>query len=171
MEVEMDEKKFEVDIFRPEDAEGVAQLFTAIYGKGYPIKLVYNPEQLIGAFERKDNIPVVARTQEGNIVGYVAMFRSAPHQKLYEGGQGLVLSDYRNLGVAALIISHICDVVAKELNINAIFGEAVCNHTHMQRAMAVHQTIETAIEVDLMPAEAYAKEKSAAGGVSPLALF
>ena len=171
MEGEMDERKFEVGIFRPEDAEGVAQLFTAVYGKGYPIKLVYNPEQLIGAFETKDNIPVVARTPEGYIVGYDAMFRPAPHQKLYEVGQGLVLPDYRNLGIAATMNRHVCEVVAKEFNIDAVFGEAVCNHTHMQKAWAVFQTIETAVEVDLMPAETYAKEKSASGRVSTLDMF
>ncbi|MCX5816682.1 MAG: GNAT family N-acetyltransferase [Proteobacteria bacterium] len=167
----MDEKRFEIDIFHPGDAEGVAKLFTAIYGKGYPVKIVYSPEQLIGAFETKNNIPVVARTPEGDIIGYVAMFRSAPHQKLYEAGQGLVLPDYRNMGIAAAMNRYLCDIVAAEFHIDAIFGEAVCNHTHMQRAWAEYEPIETAIEVDLMPAEAYTKEKSASGRVSTLDMF
>ena len=167
----MDEKGFEIDIFHPEDAAGVAKLFTAIYGNGYPVKLVYNPEQLIGAFETKDNIPVVARTPEGAIVAYEAMFRSAPHQKLYEAGQGLVLPDYRNMGIAAAMNRYVCDIIATEFHIDAIFGEAVCNHTHMQRAWAGYGPIETAIEVDLMPAEAYTKEKSALGRVSTLDMF
>jgi len=167
----MDEKRFEVNIFRPEDAEGVTKLFTAIYGKEYPIKLVYNPQQMISAFETKDNIPVVARTPEGDIIGYDAMFRAAPHRKLYEVGLGLVLPEYRNLGIAATMNRHVCDVIARESRIDAVFGEAVCNHTHMQRAWAVYHTIETAIEVDLMPAETYAKEKSASGRVSTLDMF
>lgn len=167
----MDEKGFEIDIFHLEDAAGVAKLFTAIYGKGYPVKIVYSPEQLIGAFETKDNIPVVARTPEGDIIGYVAMFRSAPHQKLYEAGQGLVLPDYRNMGAAAAMNQYLCDTVAAKFHMDAIFGEAVCNHTHMQRAWAEYGPIETAIEVDLMPAEAYTKEKSASGRVSTLDMF
>jgi hypothetical protein len=167
----MDEKKYEIDVFHPEDAAGVAKLFTAIYGNGYPVKIVYNPEQLIGAFETKDNIPVIARTLEGDIIGYVAMFRPAPHQRFYEVGQGLVLPEYRGLGIAASMNRYVCEIAAKYFNIDAVFGEAVCNHTHMQKAWGIYQTIETAIEVDLMPAEAYAKEKNASGRVSTLDMF
>lgn len=31
-------QSFEVDLFRPADAKGVARLFQAVYGDGYPIK-------------------------------------------------------------------------------------------------------------------------------------
>ncbi|MEI6152702.1 MAG: hypothetical protein WCQ90_01280 [Deltaproteobacteria bacterium] len=167
----MEEKRYEIDIFHPGDAAGVEKLFTAIYGSGYPVKLVYNPEQLINAFETKDNIPVVARTPDGAIVAYEAMFRPAPHQRLYEVGQGLVLPEYRNMGIAAAMNRYICDIAAAEFHIDAVFGEAVCNHTHMQKAWGVYKTIETAIEVDLMPAEAYTNDKSVSGRVSTLDMF
>lgn len=167
----MDDKKFEIDVFHPEDAAEVTKLFISVYGKGYPVKLVYNPEQLISAFEAKDNLPVVARTPEGAIIGHEALYRSAPYQKLYEAGQGLVLSDYRNMGIIAAINQYIFDALVTKFDIDAIFGEAVCNHTHMQRAWAEFGPIETAIEVDLMPAEAYTKEKSSSGRVSTLDMF
>jgi len=167
----MKDKGIDVSIFRHEDARGVADLFFEIYGNDYPIKTVYNPEELIDAFEKMDNIPVVARTHEGRIVGYVAMFRSAPHQRLYEAGQGLVLPSFRNIGIAALMNKYLCDTLAKRFLIDAVFGEAVCHHTHMQRAWAAYGTIETAVEVDLMPASAYKKEKSASGRVSTLDMF
>ena len=167
----MKDKGIDVSIFRHEDARGVADLFFEIYGNDYPIKTVYNPEELIDAFEKMDNIPVVARTHEGRIVGYVAMFRSAPHQRLYEAGQGLVLPSFRNIGIAALMNKYLCDTLAKRFLIDAVFGEAVCHHTHMQRAWAAYGTIETAVEVDLMPASAYEKEKSASGRVSTLDMF
>ena len=167
----MKDKGIDVSIFRHEDARGVADLFFEIYGNDYPIKTVYNPEELIDAFEKMDNIPVVARTHEGRIVGYVAMFRSAPHQRLYEAGQGLVLPSFRNIGIAALMNKYLCDTLAKRFLIDAVFGEVVCHHTHMQRAWAAYGAIETAVEVDLMPASAYKKEKSASGRVSTLDMF
>jgi len=167
----MNDRGFEVDIFRFEDAEGVVKLFSTIYGSDYPIKMIYNPEQLIDAFNKMDNIPVVTRTKAGSIIGYVAMFRSAPHKRLYEAGQGLVLPEFRNMGIAASMNQYICDNLAKKINIDAIFGEAVCNHTNMQRAWAGLGPVETAIEVDLMPASAYVKEKSASGRVSTLDMF
>ena len=55
----MDVGALTVALFRPEDAEGIAELFTDIYGDGYPAKMVYHPDQLISAFEKRDNIPIV----------------------------------------------------------------------------------------------------------------
>ena len=67
-----------ISTFQPGDALGVARLFTAVYGDGYPVKLVYDPDALVAAFESGENIPVVARASDGEIVGYIALYRSAP---------------------------------------------------------------------------------------------
>jgi hypothetical protein len=164
-------ENYEVDIFRPDDAPGVRKLFTAVYGDGYPVRIVYDPEQLVEAFEQQTNIPVVARTPHGEIVGYVAFYNSAPHTGLYELGQGLVRSDYRNLGVAGRNNHYAVEGVAPRFPMDAIFGEAVCNHIYMQRSTAQEGATATAIEVDLMPAEAYRKEESAQGRVSAIPMF
>ena len=58
----MNREALTIGFFRPEDAEGVAKLFTEIYGDGYPAKIVYHPDQLLKAFENRDNIPVVVRS-------------------------------------------------------------------------------------------------------------
>jgi hypothetical protein len=36
--------RYSVDLFRPEDAQGIVRLFEADYGKDYPINLYYDPE-------------------------------------------------------------------------------------------------------------------------------
>jgi hypothetical protein len=167
----MEQEPHVVDIFRPEDAEGVVQLFRSVYGEGYPAKHVYNPDQLIAAFEKKENIPVVARTPEGKIVGYVALFTSTPNPKLYEAGQGLVLPEYRSLGISSAINSYLYETVGNEFGLDGIFGEPVCNHVYMQKTCIALKCIETAIEVDLMPAESYTKEGSASGRVAVLGTF
>jgi hypothetical protein len=38
-----------IDMFRPEDALGVARCFFAVYGDAYSIDMVYSPEALIEA--------------------------------------------------------------------------------------------------------------------------
>ena len=48
---------------------------------------------------------------------------------------------------------------------------AVCNHVYMQKAVKRHKHVETGLEVDLMPAETYTKEKSSTGRVASLAVF
>jgi hypothetical protein len=165
------EETFDLGVFQPSDAEGIAALFRSVYGEEYPVKLVYNPEELIAAFERKENIPVVARTKDGRIIAHEALYRSSPNMHLYEAGQGLVLAELRGSGINGKINEYVCEVVAPGLGMESIFGEAVCNHIYMQKTWSKFQTVETAIEVDLMPEEAYAVEASAKGRVATLLMF
>ncbi|OPY02520.1 MAG: hypothetical protein A4E61_01292 [Syntrophorhabdus sp. PtaB.Bin184] len=156
-----------IDTFQPGDAAGVGDLFRKVYGEEYPVRLVYDPEGLVRAFEKHENIPAVARSSKGIVVGYVSIFRSAPVGTVYEAGQGLVLVDYRKHGILREMIRYYSEVLAPAYGADAVFGEAVCNHIYSQKAWAAHGAIETAIEVDLMPAEVHARE-GATGRVSTL---
>jgi len=159
-------------LFKPEDAEGVTKLFTEIYGDGYPAKAVYNPEELIAAFEKRDNIPIVVRTPDNRVIGYSSLFRAAPDKGVYDKGNGVVSPDYRNSGVISMIFQYVKKILPGMNDVNMFFGEPVCNHTHIQKAaISVLPVVETALEVDLMPAKAYEKEKSASGRVSTLLMF
>lgn len=161
----------EISTFQPEDALGVARLFTAVYGDGYPVKLVYDPDALVAAFESGENIPVVARASDGEIVGYIALYRSAPSPAIYEAGQGLVLPAYRARGINRLLLESVFGAWSQTPGADVIFGEAVCNHTHMQKAVLEYGVGESALEVDLIPGEAYQKEGSAAGRVATLFIY
>ncbi len=163
---------FEVDLFRPEDAEGVSQLFRTVYGDGYPIQKFLNPQLLIEENATGRTISSVARTPNGDIVGHNALFRSAPYERIYESGSGAVHPHYRGgKGIFTGLIAHGFEVGPKRFGIEAIYGESVCNHVFTQKAMVRFSTIEHAIEIDLMPAEAYEKEKSAIGRVAAILGF
>ncbi|MBA4390792.1 MAG: hypothetical protein C0399_07625 [Syntrophus sp. (in: bacteria)] len=167
----MSEHGYTIDLFKESDAAGVAELFKDVYGDGYPVKIVYHPEELVKAFQAAEYIPVLARTGDNRIVGYTALYRSAPHKGLYESGQTLVLPDYRKTPVAGLLFRRTMKIASKLPGIDALFCEAVCNHTHVQRAAIMFKHVETAIEIDLMPGEAYEREKSASGRVSAVDMF
>jgi len=163
---------FEIGYFRPEDAEGIVALFREVYGEGYPIKVFYDPASLTRANELGDYYSFVARTRSGRVVSVQHLFRSAPSRFLYEAGSGLVTRDYRNLGLATATMRYEFEEwVPNNDNIHAIFGEPVCNHPYMQRTVVTLGYHETAIEVALMPAEAFDKEKSASGRVAALLAF
>ncbi len=159
---------WEIDLFRPEDAVGVMRLFHAVYGEGYPVQAFVDPEELIRANAEKRIISSVARTPSGDIVGHNAMFRSAPYDRIYESGAGLVHPLYRGGGIIVKAIQHGQDLAAGVFGLDALFGETVCNHTHMQKVVLGLGWITCAVEVELMPAEAYSQEKSAPGRVSAL---
>ena len=164
-------RAYEIDMFRPDDAAGVAQLFRKVYGDEYPVKIVYDPEQLVMGFKSADYIPVVARAASNRILGFTSLYRSAPHRGLYEIGLSLVLPDHRNTPIAGLMFRHSIKIAQTVPGVDAIFAENVCNHTYTQRAGVMFKAIEMAIEVDLMPTAAYEREQAASGRVSTLNMF
>ncbi len=165
-------ESFYVDEFRPEDAGGIVHLFRSVYGEGYPVRLFYDPQAIIAANENGDYYSIVARTPSGNVIGVSHLFRSAPFRSLYEWGVGLVLKEYRNLQINNRLADFIHDnFVPGNPEIEELFGEAVCNHVFMQKSVTRYQYRETALEIALMPAAAYAKEKSAPGRVATLSGF
>jgi hypothetical protein len=166
-------KSFTVRLFRPEDAPQITKLFRAVYGDGYPARFFYDPEKIIEAFEKGDSYSIVAVMEDGSLIGQCSLFRSSSYRGIYENGAGLVLPQYRKMGVGEDLMAFTfssCDLPGR-LGMEELWGEAVCNHTFTQRAVLGLGTVETTLEVDLMPAEAYKKEKSAAGRVAAINSF
>lgn len=56
---------YAVDLFRPEDAQGVVRPFQAVYGDDHPVKMYYDREKLAEANRTGDCRSVVARTADG----------------------------------------------------------------------------------------------------------
>ena len=159
---------FAVDRFQPADAAGVVALFHAVYGDAYPIKHYYDADWLTQANARNEVVSVVARTPSGSIISHMAAYRSAAvSPKLYEWGLGLTLAQYRAQQASSKLAVYLIQILP-ELGLDGIYGEAVCNHTGMQKITELVNVANTALEVDVMPAEAYAAEKSAKGRVSCL---
>ena len=154
--------------FEASDGPGVARLFYAVYGDGYPIDTYYIPERLAEE-NRLGNIrSVVARTTSGSVVSHVALYRSSPpNRNLYELGVGLTLPCYRSSMAFFRATQLITKLVGTD-GIDGFYGEAVCNHIITQKLSRHAQSLETALEPALMPARAYEREQSAAGRVGCL---
>ena len=163
--------QYTVDLFRPEDAQGIVRLFEAVYGNDYPIRLYYDPEGLTQANNTGECHSVVARTPDGRIAGVHNLVRSAPYHSTYEWAAGLVLKEYRSQRITENIVEHLMNEVVPRLGIEEVFGEPACNHVHIQKMSARMGFVETALELSLMPESAYSKEKSASGRVTTLLQF
>lgn len=162
---------YAVDLFRPEDAQGVVRLFQAVYGDDYPVKIYYNPEKLTEANRTGDCHSVVARTADGQIVGVHHLIRSGLGDFLYEWGAGLVLPEYRSRGITESIARHLMQVVVPGLGIEEVFGEPTCAHVTMQKLCAGIGFIDTALELCLVPANLYDRTKPASERMSTLLQF
>ncbi|MCF8083566.1 MAG: hypothetical protein K9M96_10750 [Deltaproteobacteria bacterium] len=160
---------WEVDLFRPEDAEGVARLFLRVYGEDYPIRTYVEPKRLIAENRNGTIISSVARTQKGDVVGHNALFRMPPYERIYESGAGVVHTDYRGgKGIFTRLAAHGQEVAARQFDVEAIYGEPLLSHVFSQKMCHTLGWITHAVEVNLMPEAAYEKEKGAAGRVSVL---
>jgi len=164
-------RSFEVGLFRPADAEGVARLFRSVHGDEYPIKIFYAPQKLTRANEQGDYYSIVARSKSGEIIGIHNLFRSAPSRDVYEWGVGLVLKEWRRMKVSGAIVRHMLEKVVPELGMHTVFGEPVTIHVHMQKEGESYGFDTTALEVGLMPGEAYSGEGVTADRVSTLLFF
>jgi hypothetical protein len=161
-------QSYELDMLRPEDAPGVAQLFYTIYGDTYPVIGYYIPEQLIELNRQGRVLTVVARLDSGIIAGQGAYFQSSPPNKaVFEQGQLLVAPEYRNSFMAYKILNRL-DALSRTMDqAEAFFGEAVCTHLVTQKSVSKQGFSECGLELALMPAGTYEKE-GASGRVSCL---
>ncbi len=162
---------FSVGLFEPERASGITDLFKAVYGDAYPIRIFYSPEEIIRANRAGDYISVTAHTDDGKVVGVEHLFRSAPNPHLYEWGVGLTLKEFRGKGVFGEIGRFVVEEAIPKLGIEAVFGESVCNHLHTQKMTARNGSFDAAIEVALMPAETYAREDGPQSRVATVLQF
>ncbi|MDA8134220.1 MAG: hypothetical protein M0T82_06315 [Desulfobacteraceae bacterium] len=165
-------QEWTVESFTPKDAPGVTQLFLGIYGAGYPVRIYVEPDLLIEENRSGRVISSVAKTAKGDIVGHNALFNSAPCKNVFETGAGLVHADYRGgHGIFSQMTVHGLTKGRERPDVEQVFGEPVCNHPFSQKLGHNQGFITRAIEVNLMPAAAYAKEAGATGRVTTLMNF
>lgn len=168
----MTDEKITIERYIPEYGKGISECFMKVYGEGYPIKLVYNPELLESEYKKGNFYPVVAINDKKDVIGVMGMYRSSPpYQLLYECGAGIVLPQYREHNIAGNLCGYIYEKLAYDVGIEEIFGEAVCNHVKIQKVTLQYENIETGIEIDLMPVETFVQERSSSRRVSVVLQF
>ncbi|WP_158408561.1 GNAT family N-acetyltransferase [Desulfosporosinus fructosivorans] len=147
-----------IDLFKSEDAEGVVGLYQAIYGEYFPLPDIYSADWHVEQAQTNDSYRVVARLSDGSLIGTVALFRSVPtNPELYEGGGLMVLEDYRTQNVAVQLMHYMYNSLPKKHCVGQIWGEAVCNHLVSQMLAIKSGQVACALEVDMMPEDAYKK--------------
>lgn len=161
-------EEIEIDFFRDEDAPGVARLFREVYGEAYPIRTYYIPEKLIEENASGRIISSVARTSAGEVAGHNALILLDSPQRIFENAAGAVRSTFRGQRIFPRLFRHSLFEVAMRFEVEAIIGEPVCSHPHLQKMCLEIGFTELGLEVDLMPAAAYTSDPSVSGRVSVL---
>lgn len=166
-----EQQPIEIDFFRDEDAAGIARLFRDVYGEHYPIRIYYEPEQLIAENAGGRIISCVARTADGEVVGHDALVLMDAEAHLYENAAGAVSSAFRGYGIFPRLFKFAIVETGKRFGVAGIIGEPVCSHTHLQKMCLQLGFRESGLEMDLMPTGAYGMQPQAGGRVSVLLGF
>lgn len=160
-----------IELFRPEDALGVALAYYETYGDAFPLEHVYDPAEIVRRNVTEDQYTVVDRTPRGEIVGLFGMFRHAPNPGVYEAGQLMVIKSYRNRHLSTEFSKMALENLPERLRIPVVFFEAVSNHTVSQHIVLPMGVAFTGLEVECMPPAARARKDDASHNVSLFLMF
>jgi RimJ/RimL family protein N-acetyltransferase len=144
-------QKFEVRDFDPEDAQGIAALFYAVYGEKFPVDSVYDPEQIIEVNASHQVNHIVGRTESGEVVGLHALFRDPPGKHIMEVGSWMVLPAYRKTSLAMRLAQRTLGEPPAHLELHVIYTQNVCDHLVSQKAAVKFKFISCALELEAMP--------------------
>ncbi|MDR3556108.1 MAG: hypothetical protein P4L55_15230 [Syntrophobacteraceae bacterium] len=164
-------QEFTIDLFRTEDAPGIARLFRETYGEGYPIKTYYLPDRLIEENGAGRIISWVARVHSGEVIAHDALVLLDPDSHLYENAAGAVLPAFRGRGIFPPLFKDCVFKSSERCRVDGVVGEPVCNHTHLQKMCRELGFRESGLEIDLMPEAAYVSQPEGSNRVSVLMGF
>jgi hypothetical protein len=146
------DQEITVSLFRREDAPGVVRCYREIYGDGFPMRYVYDQEEIVKRYDGLNHRTAVARTREGEVVGTAALFRSAPNPGLYEAGQLMIRKEHRKRNVSPLLNYAVLEEFPRQIPVKAIFMEALCNYDASQGLAESRGFKPTGLEMEWMPA-------------------
>lgn len=151
---------YRISGFTHQDAADIPRAFEKVYGRDYLNLLVYDVGGFAARVASGDQISFVSRDAEGNFAGHLALAFSAPNQRLVEVSQGIVLPTHRKSGIFARLMDRAVAFARDELGAQAVFGEALTNHTVSQRVLAACEFRAVGLEVDYVPQRMLLRERA-----------
>lgn len=142
------EIKVKVRHFQEGDEEAIAKLIYQNYGHSYIKDLFYYPKQIL-EYHGTKFFSIVALVED-EIVGHFALMK-IPKSNIAEIGIVVVNPKYKGQGIMNKMFDKLIKR-AKELKIDAIFGEAMMYHTFSQKSNLSHGFIESALLIGKVPA-------------------
>lgn len=137
----------EIVPFAPRYAEAFARCYHLVYRDTFPMRYVYEPDQVVAAVANGDLISVLAATPKGEVVALTSAFHFGPNRRAWEIGGTMVIQAYRKGGLAR----RLNELVWKECvsqSSDAVYGSAVCNHTCTQEIGGTFGFRPAALDLD-----------------------
>ncbi len=151
---------YRISAFTHHDAVDVSHAFETVYGSSYLNPLVYDPGAFANLVASGEQVSFVSRDAEGRFAGHLALTFPAPNQRLAEVAQGIVLPTHRKSGIFARLMDRAVAFARDDLGAQAVFGEALTNHTVSQRVLAAWGFKAVGLEMDYVPRRMLVRERA-----------
>lgn len=120
-----------IDLPGQEEAAAIARCFLEVYGRNYLHAEVFSPKRYWSKVACGELIPVVARNEQGEVVGHVALERE-PGAVVAERGEAVVLNAYRGRHLLEKMTARLSEEASK-LGLVGVYAAPVTIHTFSQR--------------------------------------
>ncbi len=120
------------------------------YGESYPNKVMYDINQLEEIVENKLMHSVVAKRDNGQIVGHCALTFDGIHNVSPEAGKMMVDPSFRGQHIAEMMAKERIEI-AQELSLPGFWTECVTNHPYSQYEMIAFNAKETGLFIGNTP--------------------
>jgi hypothetical protein len=151
---------YRISGFTREDAADIPGAFEAVYGRDYLNPLVYDADAFADLVASGEQISFVARDAAGEFAGHLGLSFSAPSRRLVEVSQGIVVPGHRKSGIFARLIDRAIAFAREVLGAEAVYGQALTNHTVSQRVLGACDFHAVGLEVDYVPRRMLLREKA-----------
>lgn len=139
---ELIKDRLNVRLFKEGDEIWITKLIYKNYGYTYFKDLFYYPEKILEK-EKSGEISSIVAQVDDKIVGHFALVK-VPNSNIAEIGIAVVDPDYKGMGIMNEMFKLLLKR-AQDLNLSAIFGEAVTFHPYSQKANAKYGFCPTAL--------------------------
>lgn len=140
----------DIQILQADDIPHLIDCVRRCYGDSYPNSLMYDPEQLRVTIESGLMHSIIARHQDGHIIGHCALTFDGADNTSPEAGKMIVDPDYRGHHIAELMAKKRIEL-ANELNLVGFWTECVTNHPYSQHEMITFGAKETGVLLGASP--------------------
>lgn len=141
---------FEIKQLTLEDIPHLIDCVRRCYGESYPNRLMYDVDQLKKIIENKLMHSVIAKLNDGQIIGHCALSFDGPHNISPEAGKMMVDPNFRGHHVAEIMAKKRIDI-AHDLALPGFWTECVTNHPYSQREMIAFNAKETGLFIGDIP--------------------
>ena len=152
-------KAIEVRDFRGGDEEAISRLIYSNYTYSYYKALFYYPNKIKELNDKKEIASIVAHDEQAGVVGHFAIVK-LPDSNSAEIGVAVVHPDFKGRGIMNAMLERVLKK-AQEMDLDAIFGEAVMLHPFSQRANLSHGFGESALVLGIVPNTISIQDKNA----------